>query len=210
MVVAHAKKGQLESGVEIAVGQGQMIVPQEIMITGEHPLYETRPLLWPFLVRPTLWIIVGIVITAVAQQIQLEFIRVIEEIISLELIRSIIWWIGITVLIIGLLGILTKYLRWRYTGYTVTNRRILHQTGVIGKSYTGCLMNKVQNLYLQIPILGRTFNFGTIRIATAGTSWIEMQWKYVKEPRKVYRILNEALEQYHLEGEVGVGHDKRD
>jgi len=211
---AVASKSQDTSMIETEertiVRPAQAALPSEILISSECPVHVIRPLLWPFLIRPTIWFIAGIGITIFAQQNQLAFISAIDAIISVELIRAIIWWIGITLLLLGFLGVITKYLRWRYTVYSVTNRRILHQTGIIAKSYIDCPMNKVQNLYLQIPILGRILNFGTIRIATAGTGWIEMQWKYVEDPRKVYRILSEAMEQYRLEGEADIPNDKCD
>lgn len=174
--------------------------PKEMLTTGERPLHEIRPLLWPYLARPGLLIIIGIVIAVFAQRIQLDFLSDIEELVSLTLITSIIGWIGMALSCIGLLTILIKYLRWKCTVYTITNRRILRQTGIITKSYVDCSLNKVQTLYLTIPFLGRIFNFGTISMATAGTNMAEMQWECVRHPRNTHRILNETIEQYRRDG----------
>ena len=188
-----------ESEAGTFVSQGIKRLPTEILTTGEQPLYETRPLLWPLLVGPALFCIVGIVIFVIAQQIQLEFIRTITGQVPLEFIRMIIRWIGIGILLAGLLGVLSRWLRWSYTVYAVTNRRILRQTGIIGKSYVDCSLSRVQTLYLQIPILGRIFGFGSIRVATAGGAGIEIQWEGVKQPRNAHRTLNEVIEQHRRE-----------
>lgn len=190
---------QTNSGTE---SDKQHIVqpPLEMLTTGERSLYEIRPLLWPYMARPSLLIIVGIIIAVFAQQIQLEFLRDIEELVSLALITSVIGWIGIALSCIGLLAILIRCLRWRFTVYTITNRRILRQTGIIAKSYVDCSLSKVQTLYLRIPILGRIFDFGTIHMATAGTNSTEMQWECVRHPRNTHRILNETIEQYGRDG----------
>jgi uncharacterized membrane protein YdbT with pleckstrin-like domain len=193
---------KLETEESTRVQHAQLALPVDLLISSEYPVHVTRPMLWPFLVQPVIWSLVGICIIIFAQQNQLTFLSAIDAIISLGLIRTVIWWIGFAVLLAGFIGVFTKYLRWRYTIYSVTNRRILHQTGIVGKSYIDCPISKVQTLYLKISVLGRIFNFGTIRIATAGTSLIEMQWKYMKEPRKAHRILSEVIEQYRLEGEV--------
>jgi len=174
--------------------------PKEMLTTGERPLYEIQPLLWPYLARPSLLIIIGIVIAVFAQRIQLDFLSDIEELVSLTLITSIIGWIGMALSCIGLLTIIIKYLRWKSTVYTITNRRILRQTGIISKSYIDCYLSKVQTLYLTIPFLGRIFNFGTISMATAGTNVAEMQWECVRHPRNTRRILNETIEQYGRDG----------
>ncbi len=184
---------QTESGVVASVSQGKTLLPPELLITGEHLLYETRPLLWPLLVSPALLAIVGIIITLSAPNISLEFISEIAEYIPLDFFRSIILWTGITLLFPSLLGAASRYLRWRFTVYTVTNRRIINQTGIIGKSYVDCSLRKVQNVYMDTNILGRIFRFGNIRVAAAGTSGIEIYWKNVKEPMKVHRRLSEAI-----------------
>ncbi len=176
--------------------QGQSLLPADILTSGERSLYETRPVLWPVLIRPALLVLVGIATAIFAQQVPLGFIHSIIQELPLTLIRSIVWWLGIAILAAGLLGVLVRYIRWRHTVYAITNQRILQQTGIIGKSYATCSLSKVQTSYLQITVLGRILNFGAIRMATAGTGWIEIQWSGVKHPRNVHRILNESLEQY--------------
>ena len=195
-LVSEHNTSQPETEAGVVSSQGQTLLPADILTSGERPLYEARPVLWPLLVRPALLLVVGIAIVIVAQQVPLGFIHSIMQELSLTAIRSIIWWLGIVILAAGLLGVLIRYVRWRYTVYAITNQRILQQTGIIGKSYATCSLSKVQTSYLQITVLGRILNFGTIRMATAGTGSIEMQWSGVKHPRNVHRILNETLEQY--------------
>jgi len=178
-----------------AVGSSAMLLPQQILTAGEHPLYETRPLLWPVLVRPALVTIVGIIILAIAPQIPLAFINSVVELLSLNVILSIISWAGIVVSFTGLLGVLVRFLRWKRTAYTITNRRALYQTRVLGKSYMDCSLSGIQNIYMDITFFGRIFGFGTIRMATSGTAGIEIRWKNVKDPITVYRRLNEAIQQ---------------
>jgi len=177
-----------------AVGNSTTLLPQQILTAGEHPLYETRPLLWPALVRPASVTILGIIILAIAPQIPLAFIDSVVELLSLNVILSIISWTGIVVSFAGLLGVLVRFLRWKRTAYTITNRRVLHQTGVLGKSYMDCSLSGIQNIYMDMTLFGRIFGFGTIRMATSGTAGIEIRWKNVKDPITVHRRLNEAIQ----------------
>ena len=184
-----------DSKVQEIVGQRVTLLRPEILTKGEHILYETRPLPWPPLVRPALWIAVGIAIAIIAPQIQLEFIRAFIEQIPLDLIRLIIRWTGIVLSLTALLGTLIRYLRQRYTVYAITNHRLLEQTGILGKSYADCSLSKIQNVYIDVTVSGRIFGFGTLRVATAGIAKTEIHWKHLKEPIKVHRELNEAIRQ---------------
>jgi len=112
-----------------AVGNSTTLLPQQILTAGEHPLYETRPLLWPVLVRPASVTIVGIIILAIAPQVPLAFIDSVVELLSLNVILSIISWTGIVVSFAGLLGVLVRFLRWKRTTYTFwQDFRVRHDT----------------------------------------------------------------------------------
>lgn len=184
----------LEAGA--FVSQSTTLLSPEILTSGEYPVYEARPLLWPLLIRPALVSIVGIITTVIAPNLQLSFIPAIGEVIPLDLIHSILRWTGIVLLATGLLGAIIGFLRWRSTVYTVTNNRILRQTGIIGKSLVDCSLSKIQNIFLDMTILGRLLGFGTIRVATAGTSGVEIRLEYMKNPMKVHRELNETITFY--------------
>ena len=191
----EAKPYVVKPEAETLVSYGPKLMPQEILATDEQPLYETRPLLWPRLIGPIILAMLGIVIYVVAQQFELgmgaDFVQRLAQSVLI-----VVGWLGIAALVFGLLSILWRWMRWRYTIYAVTNQRILRQSGVISKSYVDCSLSRVQSVFLEIPILGRIFGFGTIRIATAGTAGIEIEWKAVKQPRTVQRVLNEAITRY--------------
>jgi membrane protein YdbS with pleckstrin-like domain len=176
--------------LEAAVYQGSGIIPREILTEGERISFEIRPVLWLWLVAPIIGALIGIIISIAAQ-----FLPEVAP----SVVITIITWLGIIILLIALIFILSAILRWRYTAYASTNRRIIRQTGIVGKSYVDCPLNKVQTVYLQIPVLGRIFDFGTIRFATAGAAWVEIDWENIRHPRKVQRILSEVMDDYRHE-----------
>ena len=184
----------MESKIPV-VDNSKTLLPIKILTAGEQPLYETRPLIWPSLIRPGLAAIIGIIILAIAPQIPLALISPVVELLSLNVILSIISWTGIVVSFAGLLGVIVRFLRWKHTAYTITDRRVLHQTGFLGKSYMDCSLSGIQNVYMDMTFFGRIFGFGMIRMATSGTAGIEIRWKNVKDPLKVHHRLNEAIQQ---------------
>ena len=177
----------------------QGLLPLEMLIEGEYLLYETRSVVWLRLVLPVILAIIGIVITSIAEDIPLGFIHDISDLIPLTLVHSIIGWTGISLIVAGFLGILIRWLRWKLTTYTATNLRIVNRTGIIGKSCADTSLSRIQTIYLQIPLLGRILNYGTIRMVTAAGGSTAVQWPGIREPKKVHQKLNEITEQYRRE-----------
>ena len=188
---------------EERIKQCKSLIPQDIFVDGEKPLFESRSVLWPLLARPVIYMIIGLVVLLYMNRIPLDSLGTLLGISSSEIvetikvvIREVIKWAGVAILALGGLGILIRWLYWRGNIYTATNHRILRQTGIIAKSYKDCSFSKIQTLYMRMPLLGRIFNFGTIKLATAGTASTEIQWNNLKNPKNAYRKLNAILEDY--------------
>ena len=160
------------------------LIPIDILTSGEVPLFETRPILWIRFISPILFIILGIIPFAVAY----GYLK------SQGYEWTLYGCFG--VFLFGLLWIILRLLSWRYIFYAATNKRVLEQRGMIGKNYVDCTLDKIQNVYLYISILGRIFGYGTISMSTAGAAWIEIHWLNIKHPRYVQRILNETIENF--------------
>ncbi len=176
--------------------QYRSLIPQDIFTDGEKLLFESRSLLWPLLIRPVVYLIVGLVILLFMDRLPLDSVGALLGQPSYETaIRTIIKWTGVAMLVIGALGIIVRWLHWRFTIYTATNRRILRQTGIVAKSYIECSFSKIQTLHMRIPLLGRIFGFGTIKLATAGTVSTDIQWENLKNPKYAYRRLSEIIEE---------------
>ncbi len=188
---------------ETAIDQGAL--PLDILIDDEHILYETKPLLWLQLGRVFPSIIIGLVITLFAERIPLGFVDTISDQISIQIavadVHTVIRWLGLAIVFLGLLGVMIKCLRWRSTAYTATNLRILNRKGIIAKNYTATSLSKIETLYLHVPVLGRVFDYGTIRMITASGGSMETQWQDLKEPKKVHHMLNQITEQYRRDAD---------
>jgi membrane protein YdbS with pleckstrin-like domain len=160
---------------------GPNAFPKQVLTDGEVPLYETRPLLWITLMGPAVLILFGLAVLIAAY---------------VGLHSTVVLYILGLLLVSGMLWVFHRWLRWRYTIYAATNRRVLCQTGVISKSYVDCPLGKVQTVYVQISAFGRMNNFGTVRVATAGEARVEIEWRDVKSPTKAQRILNEIIDKH--------------
>jgi len=177
------------AGQEGKVVYGPRVLGTEILVSGEEVTVESRPVAWLHLLEPAFAVVVGLVIMGLAGYLEQRY----PEFEYWYAVR----WTGIGVALIAAVSLLSAWLRWRYTIYALTNKRILRRTGVFGRSYLDCSLGKVQNVEVTMTPLGRILNFGTIRIATARTKGQDIEWTDVRGPILMQRLINEALERHN-------------
>jgi len=167
-----------EAGPKAYARYGPSLIPRDILIEGEEPLFETRPVLWLQLMPPIVFIIAGVGILLAAY-------------FPLH-VTGILYGCG-GLFLLGVLWAFLAWYRWKHTIFAATNCRVLRQTGILNKSYVDCPLRSVQSIHLDVSLWGRINRFGTVRISGGG---VEIDWESIDEPREAHRILNEIVEQY--------------
>lgn len=61
-------------------------------------------------------------------------------------------------------------LRWRGTFYAVTERRLVASSGVLGRTFVDCALDKVQNVSMRQSWFEKLMGYGTISFATSGVA----------------------------------------
>lgn len=117
-------------------------------------------------------------------------------------VAALVLWL---LLIIGFL--LETFLTWFFNVYIITDERII-DVDFLSLIYKNISAAKIDNIEDVTSITGGAirsiFNFGTVKIQTAGAS-VEIQFEDVPQPAKVTRLLNEMLleeEREKIEGRV--------
>jgi ribosomal protein L40E len=169
---------EVEPGPKAYARYGPSLIPRDILIEGEEPLFETRPVLWLQLMPPIVFIIAGVGILIAAY---FPFG-----------VTGILYGCG-GVFLVGVLWALLAWYQWRHTIFAATNFRVLRQTGVSNKTYMDCPLRSVHNINLDISTWGRINHVGTLRISGGG---VDIEWESIDEPREAHRILNQIVEQY--------------
>jgi len=95
------------------------------------------------------------------------------------------------------------YLYYRVTYYAITDRRVILQSGIFGRSYKSIDFDKIQNVSVVIGLFNYIFRTGTIKIFSgeigssggnnAGVQPIFDQIVFIQNPDSTLRILQEAL-----------------
>jgi uncharacterized membrane protein YdbT with pleckstrin-like domain len=88
------------------------------------------------------------------------------------------WPIFWTVLSLGVGIIITGpwmlaiWLRQKSTDLVVTDRRLIHKTGLIGREVVEHRLSKIETINVDQSVLGRVLNYGTVKVTGTGLSAI--------------------------------------
>ena len=97
------------------------------------------------------------------------------------LIRDLLGWLGLGLLVVGLLWLGQIYLTWYAQDYVITNRRVMKVEGVLKKRSADSSLEKINDAVLEQSVFGRMLGYGDLDILTANEQSVDR-----------YRMLSEA------------------
>jgi Bacterial PH domain/Short C-terminal domain len=98
-----------------------------------------------------------------------------------SLIRDLLGWVGLALLLVGLLWLGQIYLTWYSQDYVITNRRVMKVEGVLKKRSADSSLEKINDAVLEQSVFGRMLGYGDLDILTANEQSVDR-----------YRMLSEA------------------
>jgi uncharacterized membrane protein YdbT with pleckstrin-like domain len=75
---------------------------------------------------------------------------------------------GLVGVVLALIVVLPALLRWAFTSYTVTNRRLITRTGVFNKRGHDIPLSRINDVGFDHGLIDRLFGCGTLVIESAG------------------------------------------
>jgi len=98
-------------------------------------------------------------------------------------------------LIVGLIRILVRYVRWIRTVYAVTNRRVIVQRGILGRNFDEIPVTQVRGVDVRQTIGQRLLGYGTIRVSSEGGTRVGNEdWIGIPKPFKFQKWVENATE----------------
>lgn len=93
--------------------------------------------------------------------------------------------------VVTVITFLINHSQWKNTVYAITNKRIITQRGIVGKTYKECPLNKVQNI--EVNVLWYNTKIGNILFDTAGGLFKELTWVGIKNPKEIYQKISNFI-----------------
>ena len=91
------------------------------------------------------------------------------------------------------LNLLWQIYERNHNSFAATDRRVLRVEGVINKSFPMMRLQKITDMRLDQPLLGRLLGYGTLTIESAGQDQAVRELRYTPHPTQAYRRLNAVI-----------------
>lgn len=152
-----------------------MAFPPKLLNEGEHVILDLHPHWW-FLVAPVTAVVVALLATIVA-----------------DVATSLTWLklILVAVLLLAVLWLLLRYVRWVTTSLVLTNHRLVHRSGIVAKRGREIPLDHINDISYRQRFFERLIGAGDVVIESAGAHSEEV----FEDLPKPSRIQNEIYRQ---------------
>jgi uncharacterized membrane protein YdbT with pleckstrin-like domain len=99
--------------------------------------------------------------------------------------------IGLLVGVIGVLMGSAELVRYNYSEFAVTNRRVIAKFGALGRSSLDLQLSRIEGIDVHQSVFGQFFNYGTIGVRGIGGS--EELFPAVAAPLELRKHVEELL-----------------
>ena len=133
----------------------------------------------------------------VVYKAKLHFFLFVQPVIVLLLgywfyisVNSVAHYIGLGLLILGLISLIRRILLILGAEYAVTNKRVILKTGIIGRNAIDLVLAKCEGLQIKQSIWGRIFGFGTLTVTTGG---VTSSYPFIANPLGFKKEINNQI-----------------
>jgi len=169
-------------------------ISKKVFADGENLVLETRHSRIKYMTGATISILFAIFFILIGFWTRLDLFELpfIQQYLEGEygnIISLVCYAIG-GVLI---LNFIAKWLKWSSTIYALTDSRIMIKKGILGRSIEDMSLRMVTNIDVRQSAWQRFLGYGTIVFSSEGGTVDDVVWKYVPDPFKVRRLVQEAM-----------------
>lgn len=99
--------------------------------------------------------------------------------------------IGAFLILIGMVGLIYAFFVSKSSEFAVTNKRVILKTGMLKRKLVELQLNRAEGLSVEQGIIGRIFNFGSIKITSGG---VTESFSPLAKPFEFKKQVNNAIE----------------
>jgi uncharacterized membrane protein YdbT with pleckstrin-like domain len=100
----------------------------------------------------------------------------------------------LALLLLSLLWLLARYVRWRTTSFVLTNHRVIHRTGVLAKSGREIPLDHINDISYYASVFARLIGAGDLRIESAGERGGQEVFSDLPHPSRIQNEMYRQME----------------
>lgn len=112
-------------------------------------------------------------------------------------LRTLLVWGGVAALIVGLFLLARAFVIWLSQLYLVTNQKVMLVSGVLRKKAEGSALEKITDITIEQPLLGRWLDYGTVRVLTAADE-SNRRYRVMREPMAFRKTILDQKQAFEL------------
>jgi uncharacterized membrane protein YdbT with pleckstrin-like domain len=102
-------------------------------------------------------------------------------------------WVVVAVVVVFVAAVVIGQLRRIATVYSITNRRLTIQTGILSREVHQTRLERIQNVNTAQTVFERMLFIGTVDFDTAAEADFSFSFRGVANPREIVRTVDRAL-----------------
>ncbi len=175
------------------------------LASGESLLEETRATKLFYFPGPLLWLLITGLLTLFTAAAHYGWsIQIVAYSNALTTLAS---WIHIGastflyyamlfflfLVVLGLIRLAVRYLRWIRTVYAVTSRRVIIQKGILSRDFDEIPVSQIRGVDVHQTFFQRVLGYGTIRVSSEGGTRIGNEdWEGIPGPFRFQKLIESA------------------
>ncbi|MHB1835769.1 MAG: PH domain-containing protein [Solirubrobacteraceae bacterium] len=109
-------------------------------------------------------------------------------------------WVVLAVVVAFLVALIVIQLLRVRTTYSITNRRLTIERGLLSRELHQTRLERIQNVNARQSVLQRALGVGTVDFDTAGEAEFDFAFRGVANPRELVRTVDRALHELREQG----------
>jgi uncharacterized membrane protein YdbT with pleckstrin-like domain len=128
-----------------------MPFPRKLLNDGEDVILDLHPHWW-YLAPPVVAIVASTALLILLSQVEVDYV----------------WLTGGLALVVSLLWLFVRYLKWRTTNFVLTTDRLIDRSGVLSKHGREIPLERVNDITVRQSLFGRMIGAGDVTIESGG------------------------------------------
>jgi uncharacterized membrane protein YdbT with pleckstrin-like domain len=104
--------------------------------------------------------------------------------------------VGPAVVVVFAIVLIAGFIKRVFTKYTITNRRLTIETGILSKEMHQTRLERVQNVNTTQTVVDRILRVGRVDFDTAAESGYNFSFVAVANPQQIVRVVDSAIHEF--------------